>query len=223
MQIRQVSVDSLIIYFGNSIEIEISKEVKNFYKTIKKELEKGIIDTIPSYSSILITFDIFVYEFEYLKNILENLQVLEDDFEEEKIINIDVYYALEVGFDLQKISNEKKVSIEEIIHIHTNKIYDVYAVGFLPAFAYMGSVDEKIATSRLLTPRKSVPKGSVAIADTQTAVYPVSSPAGWNILGKTALNLFDKNLPKLGVLEVGNRVKFNAISKKEFLNQGGVI
>lgn len=223
MQIKQVSVDSLIIYFGDNICADISKKVRNFYKTVKKELKNGIIDIVPSYNSILITFDIFVYEFEYLKNILKNLEILEDDLQEEKIINIDVYYGLEVGLDLEKISKEKGILVEEIIHIHTNKIYDVYAVGFLPAFAYMGSVDEKIATPRLLTPRKSVPKGSVAIADTQTAVYPVSSPAGWNILGKTALNLFDKTLPKLGVLEVGNRVKFNAISKNEFLKQGGVL
>ena len=79
---------------------------------------------------------------------------------------------------------------------------------------------KKISTSRLQTPRKEVPKGSVAIADTQTAIYPKTSPGGWNIIGKTAVELFDKNLENLTIFEIGNKVKFNPISKEEFLSQG---
>ena len=147
---------------------------------------------------------------------------IEDNFEE-KIITMDVYYGLEVGFDLEKISLEKSLSIDEIIQIHTSLIYDVYAIGFLPAFAYLGRVDEKLATARLSTPRTLVPKGSVAIADNQTAVYPQQSSGGWNIIGKTAFELFDKNLENLSIFEVGNKVKFNPISNKEFLFQGGIL
>ena len=127
------------------------------------------------------------------------------------------------GFDLEKISLEKSLTMDEIIQIHTSLIYDVYAIGFLPAFAYLGRVDEKLATARLGTPRTLVPKGSVAIADNQTAVYPQNSPGGWNIIGKTALELFDKKLDNLSIFEVGNKVKFNSISKEKFLSQGGVL
>ena len=217
-------VDSLIIYFGNSIEEETAKRVKKVYSHLKNLNLDGLIEIIPSYTSIFIQYDIFKYDYESLKVIIEkdiNFDI-NDNFKE-KIITIDVYYGVEVGFDLQKISQEKSLSIDEVIQIHSSKIYDVYAIGFLPAFAYLATVDERISTSRLLTPRKEVPKGSVAIADNQTAVYPQQSPGGWNIIGKTAFELFDKNLENLSIFEVGNKVKFNPISKEEFLSQGGIL
>ncbi|MBD3831176.1 MAG: carboxyltransferase domain-containing protein, partial [Arcobacter sp.] len=146
-----------------------------------------------------------------------------DENFEEKIVEIDVYYGTEVGFDLEYLSSKTTLSIEEIIKIHSNKLYDVYAIGFLPGFAYLAKVDEKIAFPRLSTPRKIVPKGSVAIADFQTAIYPQQSPGGWNIIGKTTFELFDKKLENLSPLNVGDKVKFNPISKEEFLVQGGVL
>ena len=224
MRFSIASVDSLIIYFGDTINEETSLKVKKAYKSLKALNLDGLIEIIPSYSSIFISFNIFKYDYESLKNLLENSINLkfEENFEE-KIISIDVYYGLEVGLDLEKISFEKKLSIEEIIQIHSSKIYDVYAIGFLPAFAYLASVDERIAIPRLKTPRNQIPKGSVAIADTQTAVYPQNSPGGWNIIGKTALELFDKKLENLSIFEVGNRVKFKPISKEEFISQGGVL
>jgi len=182
------------------------------------------VEIIPSYTSIFISYDIFKYDFYTLKNLIEkNINL---DFKttfEEKIITIDVYYGLEVGFDLQRISEEKKLSINEIIEIHSNKLYDVYTIGFLPAFAYLAFVDERISTPRLQTPRKNVPKGSVAMANNQTAIYPQNSPGGWNIIGKTAVELFDKNKENLSLINMGDKIKFNPISKEEFLLQGGII
>ena len=218
------SVDSLIIYFGDIIDSEIFSKVKMTYISLKKQNIDGLVEIIPSYTSIFIQFDIFKYDYESLKKLLKNS--INYDFSgnlEEKVINIDVYYGLEVGLDLERIAFEKSLTIEEIIEIHSNKIYDVYAIGFLPAFAYLASVDERISISRLQTPRKEIPKGSVAIANNQTAVYPQNSPGGWNIIGKTAFEVFDKNLENLSIFEVGNKIKFNSISKKEFLSQGGVL
>jgi inhibitor of KinA len=224
MRFKIAGVDSLIIYFGDKIDEQTATKVKKAYLSLKALNFEGLIEIIPSYTSIFIQFDVFKYDYESLKNLIQNsinLNIKENS--EEKIITIDVYYGLETGLDLQKISLEKALSIDEIIKIHTSKIYDVYAIGFLPAFAYLASVDEKIATARLSTPRALVPKGSVAIADSQTAVYPQNSPGGWNIIGKTALELFDKNLESLSIFEVGNRVKFNSISKENFLSQGGIL
>ncbi len=218
------SVDSLIIYFGDIIDSEIFSKVKMAYISLKKQNIDGLVEIIPSYTSIFIQFDIFKYDYESLKKLLKNS--INYDFSgnlEEKVINIDVYYGLEVGLDLERIAFEKSLTIEEIIEIHSNKIYNVYAIGFLPAFAYLASVDERISISRLQTPRKEIPKGSVAIANNQTAVYPQNSPGGWNIIGKTAFEVFDKNLENLSIFEVGNRINFNSISKKEFLSQGGVL
>ena len=224
MRFKIAGVDSLIIYFGDKIDEQTATKVKKAYLSLKALNLQGLIEIIPSYSSIFIQFDVFKYDYESLKNLIQNSINLniKENFEE-KIITIDVYYGLETGLDLQKISFEKALTINEIIQIHTSKIYDVYAIGFLPAFVYLASVDEKISTARLETPRALVPKGSVAIADSQTAVYPQNSPGGWNIIGKTALELFDKNLESLSIFEVGNRVKFNSISKEEFLSQGGIL
>lgn len=224
MHIKLASVDSIIIYFGDKISKDIAHRVKKAYSCLKDLNLDGIIEIVPSYSSIFITYDIFKYDYESIVKILKESITLESNSnEEQKIITIDVYYGTDVGLDLQEMSQKTKLSISDIIDIHSSKLYDVYAIGFLPGFAYLASVDESIAMPRLSSPRKQIPKGSVSIADTQTAVYPQSSPGGWNILGRTALELFDKKLDSLSPLSVGNKVKFNPISKNEFLKQGGVL
>lgn len=223
MKIKLASVDSIIIYFGDSISKQTSLKVKSAYKLLKSLNSDALIEIVPSYSSILITYDIFKYDFnsiqEFLNSLLNNLSIKEEA--DGEIINIDVYYAQEVGLDLQRVANNAKISIQEVIDIHSSKIYDVYAIGFLPGFAYMAEVDAKIITPRLQTPRKKIPKGSVAIADNQTAIYPQNSPGGWNILGRTTYELFDKNLDSLSPITIESRIKFNPISKEEFLKQGG--
>ncbi|MGB5791509.1 5-oxoprolinase subunit PxpB [Poseidonibacter sp.] len=182
------------------------------------------MEIIPSYNSIFITYDIFKYDYEEIKQKLQDsIDLTKTDKEDEKIVQIDVYYGTEVALDLESMAEKTSLNIEEIIEIHSNKLYDVYAIGFLPGFAYLASVDKKIAMPRLSSPRKVIPKGSVAIADTQTAVYPQNSPGGWNIIGRTTMELFDKKLDSLSPLSVGNKVKFNPISKEEFLKQGGVL
>lgn len=225
MIVKIASVDSVIIYFSKTISKQSSLEVKAAYKVLKEHKGKGIIELIPSYNSLLVTYDIFYYDYDSIKNFLINsLKSLEEYQENESgIITIDVYYAEEVGFDLQRVALKSNLSIDEVIKLHSSKVYDVYAIGFLPGFAYLASVDERIKTSRLETPRKTVAKGSVAIADTQTAIYPKESPGGWNILGKTAFELFDKNLKQLSPISIESKIKFNPISKDVFLSQGGII
>jgi len=224
MIFKIASVDSLIIYFGDEINPDIAKNVQKAYLSLQDINIEGIIEIVPSYTSIYISYDIFLYTYESIKDILEkNIDLTYQDSREKEIISIDVYYGKEVGLDLEDISIKTKLSIDEIIEIHSNKYYEVYAIGFAPGFGFLASVDDKIAVPRLSSPRKSVPKGSVAIADKQTAVYPQSSPGGWNIIGRTAMELFDKSLKELSPLSVGSKVKFNSISKEEFLAQGGIL
>ena len=224
MEIKVASVDSVLICFENEISKETSLKVSNYYHFLKSLENKAFIEIVPSYSTILLTYDIFKYDFYSLKKYLEeNVNTSSKENIQSKILEIDVYYGKEVALDLELISKDTNLSIEEIIELHSNKLYDVYAIGFLPGFAYLASVDEKIARPRLKTPRKKIPKNSVAIADTQTAIYPQESPGGWNIIGRTAKELFDKNLESLCPLDVGDKVKFNSISKEEFLAQGGII
>ena len=225
MKIKLASVDSVIIYFSDTISKETSQEVKSAYKLLKSLDDKNLIEIVPSYTSILITYDIFKYDYEeiqiFLQELLQDLKIEEEN--ELEVINVDVYYGDEVGLDLQRVALKANISVEEVIQIHSSKIYNVFAIGFLPGFAYMATVDDKIVTSRLESPRKKIPKGSVAIADTQTAIYPQNSPGGWNILGKTTFELFDKTLESLSPITIESRIKFNPISKEEFIKQGGVL
>jgi KipI family sensor histidine kinase inhibitor len=224
MNFKIASVDSLVIYFGNEISEEIATKVQKAYLSLKSLNIEGIIEIIPSYTTIYVLFDIFKYDYYSFVEILKNsIDLNYEDNRTKSIINIDVYYGDEVALDLQDMSLKTNLSMEKIIEIHSSKLYDVYAIGFAPGFAFLASVDKQIAMPRLSSPRKSVPKGSVAIADTQTAVYPQQSPGGWNIIGRTAMELFDKNLEKLSPLSVGYKVKFNPISKEVFLSQGGII
>lgn len=225
MDIKLASVDSIIIYFDDVISKETSLKVKAAYKLLKELKDEALIEIVPSYTSILITYDIFKYDYSSLsilvKNLLSNLKSENEEFLE--LVNIDVYYGEDVGLDLQRVAKNTNLSIEDVIEIHSSRTYDVYAIGFLPGFAYMAAVDEKIITARLETPRKKIPKGSVAIADNQTAVYPQNSPGGWNILGKTTFELFDKSLESLSPITIESKIKFNPISKDEFIKQGGKI
>ncbi|MGA1941212.1 5-oxoprolinase subunit PxpB [Arcobacter sp. YIC-310] len=224
MQFKVASVDSLIIYFGDEIAQDVALKVKKAYQGLKSLNLDGLIEIIPSYTSIFISYDIFKYDYESLVELLKQEINLDSKVEfEEKIVTIDTYYDPEVGLDLKDMTFKTNLSIDDIIGIHSNKLYDVYAIGFLPGFAYLASVDEAIAMPRLSSPRKQIPKGSVSIADTQTAVYPQASPGGWNILGRTAMELFDRSLDTLSPLSVGDKVKFNPITKKEFLAQGGIL
>ncbi len=225
MNIKIASVDSLIVYFSDVISKETSLQVKSAYKSLKEKSHKGLLEIIPSYTSLFISYDVFAYDFKSIKSFLEdelkNLKSYEENSSE--IINIDVYYGEEVGLDLTRVASFANISVEEVIKIHTERIYDVYAIGFLPGFAYLASIDEKIIVPRLESPRKVTPKGSVSIADNQTAIYPQNSPGGWNVLGRTTFELFDKNLKKLSPISIDSQIKFNSISKDKFLEQGGII
>ncbi len=222
MEFKVACVDSFIISFSSTISLDTSSKVKYYFQKIQEF--DNIIEIVPSYTTILVTFDIFNTSFNQLQEKIKDIKFeLNENKINSKLLEIPVYYDLEVGLDLERISEYKNISIEDIIKIHSSKIYNVFAIGFAPGFAYLGEVDEKIAMKRLTTPRKNILKGSVAIADTQTAVYPQNSPAGWNVIGKTTFEMFDKKLKDLTPLSMGDKVQFKQISKSEFLDTGGII
>lgn len=222
MNIKSVNENSVIIYFSENIDLLISKKIRTCFNKLSKV--EGILDLICSYTSILIVYDILLFDD---KTIKEKVQTLVDNSEEieesEKyeLLEIPTYYGKEVAIDLEELSKKLKLSIEKIIEIHSSKIYDVFAIGFLPGFAYLGEVDKRIFTNRRNSPRAVVKKGSVAIANTQTAIYPKNSPGGWNIIGKTPLDIFDKNIKNFSLINYKNKIKFNPITKDEFLKLGG--
>jgi KipI family sensor histidine kinase inhibitor len=225
IEYKIASVDSIIVYFADVISKQNASIVQHNYAVLKNLKDSGFIDLTPSYTSILICYDLKKYSYdslvEYLGEILSDES--KESQEEGRLVEVPVYYDEEVGFDLKRVAEMAGVGIKDVIELHSKMIYSVYTIGFLPGFAYLGEVDKKIATPRLETPRTKIPKGSLGIADNQSAVYPVASPGGWNIVGRTYLDMFDKKLDGFSYLSVGDRVKFKPISRDEFIKNGGVI
>jgi KipI family sensor histidine kinase inhibitor len=137
------------------------------------------------------------------------------------LVTLPVYYSLESGPDLEVIAERAKLDVAAVIDIHQQQEYRVYAIGFAPGFAYLGEVDERIAAPRLATPRQKVPRGAVAIADRQTAVYPAISPGGWNLIGLCPTRMFDPASDPSMPVKVGDRIRFSAIERAHFLELGG--
>ena len=219
-----------------SLEEKMSEEIIEKIMVLKKTIESFHFDfikeLIPSYHTLSLVYDIdLFYENEIAtinnhsitdfgnalltafnsaaeNNIIKNST--------EKIIRIPVCYDERLGIDLENIVSKNKISVDEIIQKHAEEIYLVYCLGFLPGFAYMGKVNERIQIARHASPRKVVMAGSVGIAGMQTGIYPMNSPGGWQIIGRTPLKIFDQDPRVLGKLEAGNRIQFYPISFTEF-------
>jgi len=234
--------NALIIYFSQEgdgqVSANVSAKVQQAEQLIRKamaqelgyELAKDIIDLVPSYASLMVMFNMMTTDHHQVRNKLRTLlQTIDQNSTEQvnsykaNLVELPVYYSHESGPDLSVIAQRAQLTVEQVIELHQAQEYRVYAIGFAPGFAYLGEVDERIAAPRLATPRMKVPKGAVAIADRQTAVYPSVSPGGWNLIGLCPVNMFDAKASPSMPVNVGDRVKFNAISKKEFLSLGGVL
>ena len=215
---------SILIYFGDKIDSALPKNIANFANDIKTTLSELIIDLTPSYTSLLVSYDLnktSYTEFSAeVQNLLENFE-FSNDYQNSNLVHIPVYYGLETGLDLERLLAEKNLTIGEFIDIHCSQEYLVYAIGFAPNFAFLGKVDKRIQAPRLSTPRIKIPKGSVGIADSQTAVYPSESSGGWNIIGRTLLDLSLNDPQNLDKFQVGDKVKFYPITRDEYITHGG--
>ena len=223
MRIETAGQDAFIVYFGDQVSASVSAQIQHAVTNIHAQMSDIIVDLVPSYASLLVIFNLdscdpFVAK-SRLKVALTNLQA--DDSQAGNLIILPAYYSLESGPDLNIIAERGNISVEDVIEIHQQQEYRVYAIGFAPGFAYLGEVDERIAAPRLATPRQKVPRGAVAIADRQTAVYPAPSPGGWNLIGLCPTRMFDPQQVPSMPFQVGDRVQFKAIDRDEYLSLGG--
>jgi len=217
---------AVIVDFGNIISEEIHSQVISLASKIELARLPAIKDIIPAFSSIAIHYDpVFLLKknngksaFAIMMAQIEKLlkQPVEVNTERYRSISIPVCYSLKYGLDLLEMSVQKKLPVEDIIRLHTSKKYRVYMIGFLPGFAYMGHVDEAIAFPRKKEPRQNIEAGSVGIAGKQTGIYPLPSPGGWQIIGKTPMQLFDKTKEPPVFLKAGDEVTFYPITENEF-------
>jgi KipI family sensor histidine kinase inhibitor len=223
MRIEIAGQNAFIVYFAEQASAAVSARIQAAVANIHATMSDSIVDLVPSYASLLVIFDLdhsdhFAVR-QKLRTALSNLDSV--DAAAGELVTLPVYYSSESGPDLEIIAEGANISVEEVIEIHQQQEYRVYAIGFAPGFAYLGEVDERIAAPRLATPRQKVPRGAVAIADRQTAVYPAVSPGGWNLIGLCPTRMFNPAADPSMPVKAGDRVRFSAISRDEFLAQGG--
>ncbi len=223
MRIEVAGQNAFIVYFAEQTSAAVSAQIQAAVNNILASMPDCIIDLVPSYASLLVIFDLdrsdhFAVK-RQLHSALDNLQSLDSSSGE--LVTLPVYYSAESGPDLEIIAENAQLDVDQVIEIHQQQEYRVYAIGFAPGFAYLGEVDERIAAPRLATPRQKVPRGAVAIADRQTAVYPAVSPGGWNLIGLCPTRMFDPGRNPSMPIKVGDRIRFEAISREEFISQGG--
>ncbi|BFT30512.1 5-oxoprolinase subunit PxpB [Alteromonas sp. D210916BOD_24] len=227
-KIVSAGADALMLYFNGKTLDEANGACHRLLNQIDEHIKQGdstwqwLVECVPSYDSLLIVFDMELID---KHGVYSAIRTLVDERGElngahlisETITTIPVWYGAPDASDLSVISEKTSLSVEEIIQLHTSMEYKVYAVGFAPGFAYMGDIPEPLSCARLGTPRKRVPKGAVAIADRQTAVYPSESPGGWHLLGLTPLNMVTHDSNRsTSLLKAGDKVKFVPISEEEF-------
>jgi KipI family sensor histidine kinase inhibitor len=208
----------LLLEFGDEISLEVNEKVRRMTLAIQAEAIEGIIEMVPTYRSLLVLYNPLILSIDDLKKRLEKIEkgLQQTSFPEPKLTPIPVLYGGSYGPDLEDIAKYHKISSEEVIQLHCSKPYFIYMIGFMPGFPYMGELPEGLITPRLKTPRLSVPTGSVAIAQRQTGIYPMESPGGWQIIGRTPVKLFNPEREPPALLQMGDLVQFYPIGEKEF-------
>lgn len=210
---------ALVVEFGDAISLEINSKVIALSETIQKTEVKGVEELVPTYRSLLVRYNPLKTSYELLvfkiKDIQRTLKEAAIKMESKKII-IPVVYGGEYGPDLAHVAQFHRLSEEQVIELHSNRLYRVYMIGFVAGFPYLGEVSDEIATPRLETPRLKVPAGSIGIAEKQTGIYPCEAPGGWQIIGRTPIKLFNPLEQPPTLLESGDTVRFKQISEQEF-------
>jgi len=225
-KISSLGETALIVDFGNVIDESINKFVHSLFYQLQNDPIPGMIEAVPGYSSLTIYYDIpfirntlnkqitaFEWVSESLKKFIpkENIETGDPQI----LIKVPVCYEIEYAPDLSLIATQNEISPGEVIYLHTSTTYHIYMLGFLPGFAYMGMVDEKLSSSRKQKP-VFVEAGSIGIAGKQTGIYPFRSQGGWQIIGRTPLKLFDKEKINPVLFKAGDKVQFYSITKDEF-------
>lgn len=215
-KIKPFGEHAVLLEWNNEISHSVHLEVMNFENHINKTLKTQIVETVPAYCSLAVYLKKETDSDLFITTLNSDIVKPENDQKEKRTIHIPVCYDLDFGTDLPLMSQQLKMSVDEIIKRHTNNEYPVYFLGFLPGFPYLGGFDPALAFNRKQTPKTLVNAGSVGIAGNQTGIYTVDSPGGWNIIGRSPLSFFDATKSKPNLLQAGDSIRFFPISKTEY-------
>lgn len=212
------SDSSFCVEFGNSISLEINNLVRAYTILAEQADIDGVLEYVPTYRSVTVHYRPEIASYAALKEKLLALtgKIAEVETPPMRTIRIPVLYGGAYGPDLANLAAFTGLTEQEVIHLHSKAEYIIYMLGFLPGFCYLGGMDTRINMPRLQAPRVNIPAGSVGIAGSQTGIYPLDSPGGWNIIGRTPFRMYDPNRERPFLLDAGMRLSFYPIGQAEF-------
>ncbi len=209
---------ALVVEFGDRVDPALNREVRALWRAAERAAIPGVLDLVPTYRSLLVSYDPLTTDPDELRERLLEIDAEKGSLDPaaSRLVRVPTAYGGEFGPDLPFVARHNGLTEAEVIEIHSGTDYLVYMLGFSPGFPYLGGMSPRIATPRLTTPRLAIPAGSVGIAQQQTGIYPVESPGGWQLIGRTPLRLFDSGRQPPALLEAGDSVRFVPISPEEY-------
>jgi inhibitor of KinA len=218
VEIEPLGDRAVLVIVATAIDEKSFETVQQVLQVIEHSTVRGVIEIVPAFTTLAVYYD--PLQTSYAKIVLDIRESLRRPPQEirlsGRIVELPVCYGGPFGEDLSRVAEQCGLSCEEIIAIHSSQEYKVHMLGFVPGFPYLGGMSLRIATPRRATPRLKIPAGSVGIAGTQTGIYPLETPGGWQLIGRTPMKLFDPDTQPPTLLQAGDKVRFHPISPEEF-------
>lgn len=206
------------VEFGRTIDPEINKKIRSLSDSLSRKPIRGVTECIPTFRSLLVCYDPLQTGGEALiKKLKKRIDKLDSAAGASKrVFKIPVCYGGEFGEDIAFVASHAGLTEQEVIDIHTSRDYLIFMLGFLPGFAYLGDLDKRLHTPRLSNPRTSIPAGSVGIGGEQTGIYPLASPGGWQLIGRTPVRPYDPEAEQPILYSAGDYIRFFSVDEQEY-------
>ena len=217
-----------MLQFGDEVSEAMHAKIQAVTRYLDRHPTPGIVEYVPAYTTLTVYYDPWLLSnrgktdpYDKVVTLLQQvlIKAREQKTSNGRLVEIPVCYGGKYGPDLDEVAKHNKLTPGKVVELHTKKTYLVHMMGFAPGFPYLGGMDKRIATPRKSEPRAVIPAGSVGVAGSQTGVYPIETPGGWQLIGRTPLVLFDPEREQPSILKAGDRVQFRAISEDEFNRQ----
>ena len=203
--------------FGDEVNQETNSNVIDCFRSIKDKNINGVTNLTPSYNKLIVTFDLNITKFNIIKKKIENLEIKKITKSKKSLIKIPVCCDIKFALDLKRLEQILKISESKIYEKFFQKKYFCYMTGFIAGMPFLGDLDKKLMAKRLETPRVKVPRNSIGLTEQFCNIYSFESPGGWNIIGNTPINIFDKNkIQKPNLISPGDTIIFTRITKSEY-------